>query len=166
VSSGALGPAELLNGLAPEAAERELLRCCGSTRWARRMTAARLFASDGALLATADKTWWELDPGDWLEAFAAHPRIGERRGGDWSAEEQSGMDEASKRLAAEIRDGNRTYEEKFGHVFLVCATGLSAAEMAGALVRRLDNDPETELRTAAAEQAKITRLRLEKLTTT
>lgn len=157
------GSAAYLNGLSPDAAARELMRCCGSERWAREMTERRPFASDAALSAAAESIWWNLAPDDWREAFAAHPRIGERDGGTWSAEEQAGMNEASRRLEAEIREGNRAYEAKFGHVFLICATGLSAAEMAEALERRLDNDPEAELRIAAAEQAKITQLRLRKL---
>ena len=158
-------PAACLNGLSPDAVVRELRRCCGSERWARALAARRPFGSDAALFAAADDAWWDLEPEDWLEAFAAHPRIGERDGGAWSAEEQSGMNDASRRLEDEIREGNRAYEAKFGHVFLVCATGLSAAEMAEALERRLDNDPEAELRIAAAEQAKITKLRLRKLAT-
>lgn len=158
------GPAEYLNDLAPEVAERELRRCCGSTRWARRMAADRPYESNAALRAAADDVWWSLDADDWLEAFAAHPRIGERGGGDWSAEEQAGMNEASRHLAGELRDGNRKYEDRFRYVFLICATGLSADAMADALSRRLRNDPATELRIAAAEQAKITGLRLEKLT--
>lgn len=159
----AKGSAAYLNGLSPDAAERELRRCCGSERWARELEALRPFASDAALLAAAEDVWWDLEPDDWREAFAAHPRIGERDGGAWSAEEQAGMNAASRRLEAEIREGNRAYEAKFGHVFLICATGLSAAEMAEALDQRLDNDPEAELRIAAAEQAKITKLRLRKL---
>lgn len=152
-----------LNALPMEAAVQELLRCCSSEAWARRMAAVRPFDSDEAVFDAAERVWWALSPDDWREAFAAHPRIGERSDSAWSTEEQSGMDEASRDLEAKIRAGNRRYEEKFGHVFLVCATGLSAEEMAAALDRRLRNDPPTELRNAAAEQAKITRLRLEKL---
>lgn len=159
------GSAAILNDLSPDAAERELRRCCGSRRWAREMAARRPFASDADLFTAAEDVWWALEPDDWLEAFAAHPRIGERDGGAWSAEEQAGMNDASRRLEVEIREGNRAYEAKFGHVFLICATGLRASEMAEALERRLDNDPETELRIAAAEQAKITKLRLRKLAT-
>lgn len=128
------------------------------------MAAVRPFDSDEALFDAAERVWWSLSPDDWLEAFAAHPRIGERTESRWSAEEQAGMDEADRRLEESIREGNRRYEETFGHVFLICATGLSAREMASALQRRLQNDAETELRNAAEEQAKITRLRLEKLT--
>lgn len=160
------GPAAFLNRLTPDAAERELRRCCASARWAREMAARRPFASDAAMLAMADEVWRDLGPDDWREAFAAHPRIGERGGGTWSTEEQAGMNEATRRLEVEIHEGNRRYEAKFGHVFLICATGLSAAQMAAALARRLDNDPDTELEIAAAEQAKITRLRLQKLATT
>lgn len=159
------GAADYLNGLPPDAAERELRRCCASGRWAREIAARRPFESDAALLSAADEVWWDLDPDDWREAFAAHPRIGERDGGAWSTEEQAGMNEASRRLATEIREGNRKYEARFGHVFLICATGLAAEEMAEALARRLENDPATELRIAAAEQAKITKLRLRKLAT-
>lgn len=126
------------------------------------MAEARPFASDEELLEVADRTWWALDPDDWREAFAAHPRIGERAEG-WSAKEQAGMDGASDELRAELLDGNRAYEAKFGHVFLVCATGRSAEGMAEELRRRLAAEPEDELRTAATEQAKITRLRLAKL---
>lgn len=165
MNGDANGSAAYLNRLSPDAAEGELRRCCGSECWAREMAARRPFASDAALFAAAENIWWDLDPDDWREAFAAHPRIGERDGGAWSAEEQAGMNEASRRLEDEIREGNRAYEAKFGHVFLICATGLSAAEMAEALDRRLDNDPEGELRIAAAEQAKITKLRLRKLAT-
>lgn len=161
----ARGPAARLNGLARDSAERELRRCCASERWASEMAARRPFASEAALFAAADDAWWNLEPDDWHEAFAAHPRIGERGGGAWSAQEQAGMSDARAPLEVEIREGNRAYEAKFGHVFLICATGLSAAEMAAALARRLDNDPDTELQIAAAEQARITRLRLQKLAT-
>lgn len=157
------GAVDYLNALSPQAAERELRRCCGSRRWAREVAARRPFASHAALLSAADDVWWGLDPDDWREAFAAHPRIGERDGAAWSDEEQAGMSEAPTHLEIEIRQGNRAYEAKFGHVFLICATGLSAGEMAAALERRLKNGPATELQTAATEQAKITRIRLEKL---
>jgi OHCU decarboxylase len=156
--------AEYVNGLAETRAIDELGRCCGSTRWARRLAAARPFASDAELLRLADEVWWSLEPEDWLEAFATHPRIGERDGGDWTASEQAGMDEADAEVHRALVAGNRAYEERFGHVFLICATGLSGEEMLAALHRRLSNEPEAEVRVGAAEQAKITRLRLGKLT--
>lgn len=152
-----------LESLEPDARREALLRCCGSRRWARRVAASAPFGSDAELQATAEAVWWELAPDDWREAFAAHPRIGERGGGRWSEREQAGMAEADDALRREIREGNRAYERKFGHVFLICAAGLGARDMADALADRLENDPAAELRNAAAEQAKITRLRLEKL---
>lgn len=155
-----------LNGQSRERAVHALLRCCAARRWAEALVDARPFADDTTLYETADRLWWRLDPEDWHEAFAAHPRIGDRTVDDWSSAEQAGMHGASRSLAETIRDDNRRYEERFGHVFLICATGLTAEQMAGALRERLHNDPDTELRHAAAEQAKITKLRLQKLVET
>ena len=162
---------ERLNALPAEAAEAELRACCGSRAWARRMAAARPFAREDALLALAEELWWSLDEADWLEAFRAHPRIGEReaeagqteRERGWSAGEQAGADAADAATRAELAAGNRAYEARFGFIYIVCATGRSAEEMLSILRGRLANDPAAELRTAAAEQAKITALRLQKL---
>jgi OHCU decarboxylase len=159
-----------LNALPAHDAEAELRACCGSREWARRVAARRPFRSADELLAAADEVWWDLDPEDWHEAFRAHPRIGERktapaqgaRAAAWSAQEQGGVDR-DEALAAALAEGNRAYEERFGHIYLVCATGKTGEEMLEILRRRLENDPETEQRVAAQEQAKITRLRLEKL---
>jgi OHCU decarboxylase len=156
-----------LNGLTPEAAAAALLACCGSRAWARRMAAERPYASRDAVLATADRVWEALAPADWLEAFAAHPRIGERSGGEgdhrrWSAEEQAGTAGASESVLSDLAEANRVYHQRFGFLFIVCASGKSSGEMLGLLRARLANDPQTELRIAAAEQAKITRLRLVK----
>jgi len=115
------------------------------------------------MFAAAERAWWGLGPDDWREAFAAHPRIGERGPDAWSAAEQAGMSSAADATRRALAAGNRAYEERFGQVFLICAIGRSAADMLADLERRLGNDPVTELRVAAAEQAKITRLRLEKL---
>lgn len=169
------GPASLLDALPVAAARTALLSCCGSERWADGMLAARPFASDEALLETADSVWWGLDASDWREAFGTHPRIGERsqsgahspetaRSAAWSAGEQAGAADADEGTLRALAAGNRDYENRFGHVFLICATGKTAREMLEELRRRMTNDPETELRTAAREQAAITRLRLEKLT--
>jgi OHCU decarboxylase len=155
----------------PEAdAEQALLACCGSRRWAAAMAVARPFGAENRLLAEAERRWWALDPDDWLEAFRGHPRIGERetagartpRERAWSEGEQGGMRGAGERTRADLADGNRRYEERFGHIFLICATDRSPQEMLGALRDRLGNDAATELRVAAGEQARITRLRLRK----
>ena len=158
-----------LNGLDEEGATRELLRCCGSTRWAREMAGARPFTSVDAVTAAADTIWTGLDRADWLEAFAAHPQIGSSgssgSGGDavWSAAEQAGAASASTDVLARLVEANREYEARFGYIFIVCATGKSAEEMLQLLEGRLDNDPLIEVRVAADEQRKITRLRMAKL---
>ncbi|MEA2693798.1 MAG: allantoicase [Acidobacteriota bacterium] len=151
-----------LNGLGAEAAAAELLACCGSAAWSRALAGLRPFASEEALFAEAERVWWDLTPEDWRQAFAAHPRIGERAGG-WSQAEQAGARDAAAPLLAELAAANRAYEDRFGHVFLICATGKSAGEMLRALRARIGNEPEEELRIAAGEQAKITRLRLSRL---
>jgi OHCU decarboxylase len=160
-----------LNALPASAAEAELLTCCGSRGWARRMVVLRPFAGGDALFDAADVVWWALDREDWLEAFRSHPRIGERkaeagqtqREQGWSRGEQAGMDAAAEVTRRALADGNRAYEERFGHIYLVCATGRSADELLSILTDRLRNEPDAELRVAAGEQAKITRLRLRKL---
>jgi allantoicase len=140
----------------------ELHRVCGSSRWVQRMMSVRPFASWDDLLSKANLAWLELEEEDWLEAFAAHPRIGERKQG-WSSQEQSGTRSASDETMQRIADGNREYEENFGFIDLVCATGKSADELLGNLTERLTHDRDAELRIAAEEQAKIIVLRLEKL---
>src|SRR5262249_6059007 len=160
-----------LNALPPAEARAAFLRCCGSTPWADAMTARRPFASADGLFATAAEVWAGLGRADWLEAFAAHPRIGDLDSlrqkfaatAAWCAGEQAGVAGADEAVLQGLADGNRRYEERFGYIFIVCATGKSAAELLALLTARLADDPATELRVAAAEQAKITRLRLEKL---
>ncbi|HEX2203297.1 MAG TPA: 2-oxo-4-hydroxy-4-carboxy-5-ureidoimidazoline decarboxylase [Longimicrobium sp.] len=160
-----------LNALPPDDAERELRACCGSREWARRMAGARPFASVDALLARADEVWGGLGEDDWLEAFRSHPRIGERkaeagqtaREQAWSSGEQAGVRSAAEETQRALSEGNREYEARFGHIYIVCATGKSADEMLALLEARLANDPAAELRIAAEEQRKITRIRLEKL---
>jgi OHCU decarboxylase len=156
----------------PAAAAAPLLdSCCGSREWVRRMLGRRPFGSADALLRSADEVWWALERADWLEAFAHHPRIGERdsaapqdaRARAWSAGEQLGVARADAGVRASLADGNREYERRFGHIYIVCASGRSAEEMLAFLRERLANDAATELRVAAGEQAKITRLRLLKL---
>jgi OHCU decarboxylase len=162
---------ERLNALGDEEAAAELLTCCGSPIWARQMARLRPFLSEGEMLEAADRVWWSLNPEDWLEAFHAHPRIGEReaqaaqgeRAAVWSEQEQAGAASAGSDAASALAEGNRAYEQRFGHIYIVRAAGRTAGEMLENQRERLANDPETELRIAAGEQAKITRLRLEKL---
>jgi 2-oxo-4-hydroxy-4-carboxy-5-ureidoimidazoline decarboxylase len=145
--------------------------CCGSHAWVQAMLERRPFRSFLRILDEADEIWWSLTPNDWREAFDHHPRIGEQSPAApqasvaraWSADEQRGAAESSDEARQALAEGNREYEGKFGHIYLVCATGKSAEEMVALLRARLSNDPETELRVAALEQSKITRLRLEKL---
>lgn len=160
---GTAGPAEYLNGLPANAARAALTRCCSSRRWVDAMLATCPFASDAALFEAAEDVWWALGRDDWLEAFGGHPRIGEQGIDSFARHEQAGMNRAGEETRAALAQGNREYEARFGHVFLICATGKSATDMLGALRARFGNDPVAELRIAAGEQAKITRLRLEKL---
>ena len=163
-----------LNALDAAAAQQELLKCCGSHAWAREMVARRPFVATQELLTAADDVWRSLGAEDWLEAFAAHPKIGGKRAAReqdaqakaWSEQEQSGARDAASVTLDELAAANRAYEERFGHIFIVCATGKTADEMLGLLRARLPNDAGKELRNAAEEQRKITRLRLEKLLTT
>ena len=164
-----------LNALSMEEAQAELLKCCGSTNWARRMTQQRPFPTGGdamrRLLDSADRVWWDLGREDWLEAFSRHPRIGEKAAAKdasaetrrWSEEEQSGTRSAREQVLAALAKANRAYEQRFGYIFIVCATGKSSEEMLALLQQRLQNDPAAELRMAAEEQRRITHLRLQKL---
>jgi 2-oxo-4-hydroxy-4-carboxy-5-ureidoimidazoline decarboxylase len=161
-----LEPHAYLNALSAEQAALALTRCCGATRWVEQLNALRPFASSDALFAAAEQVWNALSVEDHLQAFAHHPRIGERKlapEATLSRREQSGVTQAGEPLLAALHEGNRAYEERFGFVFLVCATGKSAAEMLALLQERLANDRSAELRNAAAEHAKITRLRLQGL---
>ncbi len=135
------------------------------------MTEARPFANETQLFDKASETWWSLSEEDWLEAFRAHPKIGEKKAAaaqseqaqEWSSQEQAGVASASANVVAKLAERNREYENRFGFIFIVCATGKSSEEMLEILNARLPNDVSTEIRVAADEQSKITRLRLEKL---
>ena len=126
------------------------------------MLRQRPFKSADEVFASAERIWNDLGREDWLEAFAAHPRIGEQKDAQ-SAQEQAGALAAGDEVKAKLAGVNRAYEARFGWIYLVCATGKSAEEMLALAESRLHNDLETELRVAAAEQAKITKLRIEKL---
>ena len=165
------GGLDRLNALGEAEAVAELLRCCGSRRWADRMAALRPFDSEEGLLEAADAVWKGLDDADRLEAFAAHPRIGDLDAlrakfastASWAAGEQAGVSDADEATLRALADGNRDYEARFGHIFIVCATGKTAGEMLALLRERLGNDPEAERAVASEEQAKIARIRLRKL---
>jgi len=160
-----------LNALSPGQAAEEFLKCCGSKNWARRLTSARPFAGLDELIAEAERAWWSLDSEDWLEAFHSHPKIGEKKAAaptaveaqQWSEDEQSGIRDSTQQTLDALAKLNQTYEEKFGYIFIVCASGKSSEEMLAILRDRLKNNAAEELRIAAGEQAKITELRLRKL---
>jgi allantoicase len=160
-----------LNTLPAEVAVKELLQCCGSKRWAQQMAARRPYQSRETLIATAKDIWWSLQPDDWLEAFRGHPKIGEQkvaesvsaRSHEWSGQEQAGVSKASRETTDSLATLNRAYEQKFGFIFIICATGKSSEQMLAALRERLEHGPAAELQIAATEQSKITELRLNKL---
>ena len=159
------------NRLSPEQAHAEFLKCCGSSQWAKRLSDARPFSNSDELSSKADEIWWKLAEEDWLEAFRAHPKIGEKKAEaaqtaqaqQWSANEQSESQRAAAETKAALAAGNLDYERRFGFIFIICATGKSAEAILEALNSRLNNDPKIELRVAAEEQRKITQLRLQKL---
>ena len=168
---------ERINAAGPEDAREQLRICCGSSRWIERMIGRRPFASRDAACAAARQEWFALAPDDWLEAFAHHPRIGEQRPASstspvaqafrpasaasaLSAREQAGVTSAADDVKQALAEANREYEERFGHIYLVCASGKSAEELLQILQSRLANDPAKEIRIAAEEHAKICDLRL------
>lgn len=160
-----------LNILPKEQLKEELLRCCGSRAWAERMLP--FFPADDLveMLEDAEEQWFLCTEEDWKEAFSHHPKIGDTESlrkkfastAQWASGEQSGVQRASEETIGALAKGNKEYEEKFGYIFIVCATGKSAEEMLGLLEERLRNDPKEEIEVAADEQNKITKLRLEKL---
>ena len=160
-----------LNQLPARDAQAEFLKCCGATAWARAVVSGRPFATEEELFAKADDVFSSLTDEDWLEAFRAHPKIGEKKAAtaqsqqekSWSSQEQTAMETASMDTVARLAKGNHEYEKRFGFIFIVCASGKSPDEMLSMLHNRLRNDAATELSVAAHEQQKITRLRLEKL---
>jgi 2-oxo-4-hydroxy-4-carboxy-5-ureidoimidazoline decarboxylase len=155
---------------APDADVRAtLFRACGSSRWVDRMMVRRPFVTDAKLRFIARTEWFGLTERDWLEAFSQHPRIGDRaelatrfpQTHELSSVEQSGIGAAHADVLSALAEANQAYVDKFGFIFIVCATGKSAEEMLALLRGRLSNDRASELRVAAEEQAKITALRLQ-----
>ena len=165
-----------LNRLSEADASAAFTQCCACTRWVERMEIGRPYESLTELLEISERIWEECDVDDYLEAFQGHPLIGDveslaKKYGNtdpgsspgWARNEQKGMDSADPVVIQSLADGNKSYEEKFGHIFIVCATGKSAAEMLALLEARMPNDPKIEVMVAADEQNKITRIRLKKL---
>ncbi len=161
-----------LNALPEPEARQTLARCCGATRWVQGMLEGRPYESAHALLLRAEAVWAALEASDHLEAFSHHPEIGANIAelrqkfaatAELSQREQAGAADASDETLHALRSQNRAYRERFGYLFIVCASGKSAREMLELLEVRLAHEPEAELGIAAAEQAKITCLRLEQL---
>jgi 2-oxo-4-hydroxy-4-carboxy-5-ureidoimidazoline decarboxylase len=164
------------NILPKEQLSNELLKCCGSISWVNRMLPFIPADDMIELLEDAEEQWWRCNEEDWKEAFAHHPKIGDVESLTkkfastahpitigWASREQSGVNIASGETIEALAEGNRLYEEKFGYIFIVCATGKTADEMLEMLESRLKNKPEDEIKIAADEQNKITKLRIEKL---
>lgn len=156
------------NSLDLPAAAREALPCCGSQAWATALASARPIEDEESLIEKSSSIWLGLPDDEWQEAFDSHPRIGQNHAQAhateeslrWSAQEQRAAlskDEAAK-LA--LDDANRRYEERFGRIFIVCASGKTSAEILAILEARMQNDNATELREAAEQQRQITQLRL------
>jgi 2-oxo-4-hydroxy-4-carboxy-5-ureidoimidazoline decarboxylase len=160
-----------LNDLDNASLEAALTRCCAAPQWVRQLAAEKPFLSDEELMEKAARIWNRIGPEDWLQAFAAHPRIGDvealhsKFSGTraWTRTEQAGVAGVAEDVLQRFLTLNHQYEAKFGYIFIVCATGKTAQEMLILLERRLANDERTELQLAAAEQLKITLLRLRKL---
>jgi len=171
--SAAARASELLNRwnqLPHEEAAREILDCCGSVEWARKLASRRPLEHEQSLVTASDEVWNSLGANDWMEAFSKHPRIGEQKAPaaatsqstQWSTQEQQNVSASDDAVRAALRQANEAYEGRFGRVFIVCATGKSASEMMEILRWRLQNDDAAELREAAEEQRKITNIRLRK----
>ncbi|MBI3006357.1 MAG: 2-oxo-4-hydroxy-4-carboxy-5-ureidoimidazoline decarboxylase [Ignavibacteriales bacterium] len=160
-----------LNSLSFEAAYVDFQKCCGAKNWVRGIVDRRPFRSSQEVFDSADTIWKDLSSSDWKEAFEHHPTIGDLDGlkqksaptAKLAEEEQAGIQTATDDVLQRLAERNQEYEEKFGYIFIVCATGKSAEEMLRMLEERLSNHPDQELTIAAEEQRKITKIRLEKM---
>jgi 2-oxo-4-hydroxy-4-carboxy-5-ureidoimidazoline decarboxylase len=146
-----------------------MIACCGAKRWASAMVALRPIEGVAELSEAADRVWATMKEADWMEAFACHPRIGDREAAHataksvaWSRQEQSSAASLADKTRTELAEGNAEYEQRFGFTYIVCATGKSAEEMLAILKRRLNSDRAAELREAAEQQRQITQIRLGK----
>jgi OHCU decarboxylase len=157
------------NALPSTEAESSLMDCCGSAQWAAKVASRRPYGTEEALHKAADSIWWNLERADWLEAFSHHPQIGDTPANgsesarQWAEGEQTGARTATEDVKARLARANRAYYEKFGYIYIVCATGKSAEAMLAILNQRLQNDLPSEISIAAEQQRLITRIRLEKL---
>lgn len=140
-----------------------LRACCAADAWIQAITAGRPYAGEAELADASDAATAALDDGGLAQALSGHPRIGERPAGAWSRQEQAGVTGADGGVRAAIAAANDEYERRFGHVYLVCATGRDAEELLAICRARLDNPPEVERAVVLDELAKINRLRLAKL---
>lgn len=161
-----------LNALDKSQLKQELIKCCGSRLWVEKMAAVFPLTDEGALFAHAKYIWFEeCDKADWLDAFSHHPRIGDLTAlrtkfastAEWAGGEQASVRYTSDEVLETLARWNGLYEDKFGYIFIVCATGKSAEEMLAMLSVRLSNSPSEEIRVAMEEQYKITAIRLHKL---
>ena len=160
-----------LNQLNPMQRRTELGRCCGSTEWIKRMMEIFPVQDEGALQREAERTWFACDENDWREAFTHHPKIGDISSlkekfaatAKWAGEEQSAVRQTADSVLQALKDGNMEYENRFGYIFIVCASDKSAGEMLALLQARLHNNASDEIQIAMREQNKITLLRLQKL---
>ncbi len=173
------GPASLesLNALPDELAREQMLACCSSPRWAAEVASGRPYASVDEVIARSDRSVARLAQEDLADALAGHPRIGDRPGAaaaggtnaregaaaGWSRREQAGVQAADQATVQALAGGNRAYEERFGHIYLVCAAGRSGAELLALLRQRLGNDTGTEWDVVRRELGKINQIRLRKL---
>lgn len=163
-----------LNTLPPEQLKEALGKCCGATAWIEKMMQEFPVKDEETLLAAASRHWHACTEQDWREAFGHHPKIGDPHAlkqkyaltAQWAAGEQAGTIDASTVILRAMAKGNMLYEEKFGYIYIVCATGKSAPEMLSLLSERLKNGPEEEIKIAMEEQEKITAIRLKKLLST
>ncbi len=155
------------NQIDADAAAREILPCCGSHAWAEGLAARRPFSSPQQLFEASDAIWTALDEEAWREAFDSHPRIGQQHARAataeslaWSSQEQRGAMSQDDAIKLALAEGNRQYEDRFGRIFIVCASGRSAAEILALLEQRMQNSAAAEILEAAEQQRQITQIRL------
>jgi 2-oxo-4-hydroxy-4-carboxy-5-ureidoimidazoline decarboxylase len=159
------------NSLPDQELKEALFKCCGSHKWVDRLSVLFPMRDEEHLFSDAEQLWYDLEEKDWLEAFTHHPKIGDLNSlkekfantAKWASGEQAAVNNTSDDVLRELAEGNQLYENKFGFIFIVCATGKSAEEMLSLLKSRLPNSHEMEIKIAMGEQNKITRIRLEKL---